>query len=64
MLKETSGVVRQGMAAGKTVEQMKTAKVLAAWQKWSGTFITTDTWIETLYNSLSGKKNVGFTRHN
>jgi glyoxylase-like metal-dependent hydrolase (beta-lactamase superfamily II) len=64
MLKETSAIVKKGMAAGKTAEDLKKAKVMAAWQKWSGEFITADTWIDTLYNSLSGKKNVGFTKHN
>lgn len=64
MLKETSGVVKQGIAAGKSADAMKKEKVLAGWQKWSGDFITTDRWIDTLYNSLTGKKNAGQVRHN
>lgn len=64
MLKETSAIVKKGMAAGQSAEDMQKANVLGAWQKWSGNFIKTDTWIETLYNSLSGKKSAGFTRHN
>ncbi len=64
MLKETKAVVEKNIKAGKTLEQMKKEKVLEPWQKWSGDFISTDAFIETLYNSLTGKKNVGFTKHN
>ncbi|WP_321478130.1 MBL fold metallo-hydrolase [uncultured Paludibaculum sp.] len=64
MLKGTREVVKQGMASGKSADDLKKAKVLDAWQKWSGDFIKTDGWVDTLYNSLSGHKNVGFTKHN
>jgi cyclase len=64
MLKETSGIVQKGIAAGKTAEDMKKGKVLAGYEKWSGDFIKTDAWIDTLYNSLIGKKNVGQVKHN
>lgn len=64
MLKGTRDVVKQGMDHGKTADELKKAKALAAWQKWSGSFITADGWIDTVYNSLSGQKNVGFTKHN
>jgi glyoxylase-like metal-dependent hydrolase (beta-lactamase superfamily II) len=64
MLKETSAIVKKGIAEGKSVEDLKKAKAMAAWQKWAGNFINEDAWIDTLYNSLSGKKNVGFTKHN
>lgn len=56
MLKETRAVVQKQIKAGKTLEQMKQAKVLEPWQKYSGEFITTDAFIETLYNDLTGKK--------
>jgi cyclase len=64
MLKETSGVVRQGIATGKSADAMKKEKLLAAWQKWSGEFINADGWIDTLCNSLTGKKGAGVVRHN
>lgn len=63
MLKETSAIVKKGIASGKSADGMKNEKVLAAWQKWSGEFIKTDGWIDTLYNSLTGRKNAGFVKH-
>ena len=56
MLKDTLAAVDKGIKSGKTLEQLKQGKVLAAWQKFSGEFISTDAWIETLYNDLTGKK--------
>ncbi len=63
MLKETLAVVEQQMKAGKNLDQMKQAKVLEKWQKWSGDYITSDGWIETIYNDLSGRKGE-FKKHN
>jgi cyclase len=53
MMKDTMGVVREAMARGETLSQMKSEKVLGPWQKYSGSFVSTDAWIETIYNSLS-----------
>jgi len=54
MLKETSAAVEAALRAGKTLEQMKKENVLAAWSaQFSNDFINTDTFIETLYNSLT-----------
>ena len=58
MLKETRDVVQKAVKAGKTLEQLKQAKVLAPWEKFSGSFISTDAHLETLFNDLTGKKNV------
>ena len=63
MLKETSAVVQQAINEHKTLEQMKQAKILAPWQKFSGEFINSDAFIETLYNSLTGHKGE-FVKHN
>lgn len=63
MLKETSAVVQQAIDRHQTVEQMKQAKILAPWSKFSGEFINSDAFIETLYNSLTGKKGQ-FVKHN
>jgi hypothetical protein len=54
MLKETSAVVQKAIDRRQTLEQMKQAKILAPWEKFSGSFINTDAFIETLYNSLTG----------
>src|SRR5246127_4024048 len=63
MLKETSAVVQKALDAHKTLEQMKQEKILEPWQKWSGDFVKTDAFIETLYNSLTGTKGE-FVKHN
>jgi glyoxylase-like metal-dependent hydrolase (beta-lactamase superfamily II) len=63
MLKETSAVVQKALAEHKTLEQMKQEKILDPWSKWSGDFVKTDAFIETLYNSLTGTKGQ-FVRHN
>ena len=63
MLKETSAVVQQAINEHKTLEQMKQAKILAPWSKFSGDFINSDAFIETLYNSLTEHKGE-FLKHN
>jgi cyclase len=63
MLKETSAVVQTAIDRHQTLEQMKQAKILAPWEKFSGSFINTDAFIETLYNSLTGQKGM-FVKHN
>ena len=63
MLKETLAVVEKGIKQGKTLDQLKQENVLAPWQKWNGDFITTEQWLVTLYNDLSGKQGE-FLKHN
>jgi cyclase len=64
MLKETRAVVEKGVKAGKTLQQLQQEKVLAPWQNYSGPFVSTDLFIETLYNELTGTKAAGLVRHN
>ncbi|HLZ93522.1 MAG TPA: MBL fold metallo-hydrolase [Candidatus Acidoferrum sp.] len=63
MLKETSAVVQKALDEHKTLEQMKQEKILEPWKKFSGDFVNADTFIETLYNSLTGTKGE-FVKHN
>ena len=56
MLKETQAAVVTGMQQGKTLDQLKQAKILEPWKKWSNDFVTSDIFIETIYNDQSGKK--------
>jgi cyclase len=63
MLKETSAVVQKALDAHKSLAQMKQEKILEPWQKFSGNFVNTDAFIETLYNSLTGTKGE-FIKHN
>lgn len=64
MLRETRAVVAKGVKAGKTAAQLKAAKVLAPWQKWSGPFINTDAFIDTLYNEITGAPGGKLMKHN
>jgi cyclase len=63
MLRETSAVVQKAINEHKTLEQMKTDKILAPWEKFTSSFINSDVFIETLYNSLTGHKGE-FVKHN
>lgn len=63
MLKETSAVVEKALDNHKTLEQMKQEKIMAPWEKFSGSMINSDAFIETLYNSLTGHKGE-FVKHN
>jgi hypothetical protein len=63
MLQETSSAVEKAIAEHQTVDQMKQEKILEPWKKWSGQFIDTDKFIETLYNSLTRTKGE-FVKHN
>jgi glyoxylase-like metal-dependent hydrolase (beta-lactamase superfamily II) len=64
MLIDTRAVVEKGVHQGKTLDQLKQEKVLEPWKKWSGDFISSDAFIETLYNDLTGKKDGKFMKHN
>ncbi len=64
MIKETRSVVEKAIKAGETLDQMKQEKILEAWKNWSGDFISSDAFIETLYNDLTGKKSGEFIKHN
>ena len=63
MLKETSVVVQKALDEHKTLDQMKQAKILEPWSKFSGQFVNTEAFLETLYNSLTGHKGE-FIKHN
>ncbi len=64
VLKESRAAVEKEVKAGKSLEQLKQEKVLAPWQKYSGPFVSTDLFMETLYNELTGKKTAGLVKHN
>jgi cyclase len=48
VLKATFAAVENGVKSGKTVDQLKSEKVLAEWDSWGQGFIKTDMWIDTL----------------
>ncbi len=56
MLKDTAAKVAKAMSAGETLPQMEKEKLLGPWsERYSpaGAFVTTDTFTESLYNSLA-----------
>lgn len=56
MLQQTTEIVRGKIAAGKTLDQIKSEGLPAEWAPWGTGFIKTDIWIETIYRSLTAKK--------
>jgi cyclase len=55
MVRATLAAVETGLAAGKSLDQLKAEKVLAAWDSWGTGSVKTDFWIETLYGELTAK---------
>ena len=56
MLVETTAIVRDKIAARKTLEQIKSEGLPAEWNSWGAGFIKTDQWLELVYRSLTAKK--------
>ncbi len=53
MLQETTGLIRERMRQGKTLEQIKAEGLPEKWKTWGTGFINTERWIETVHRSLS-----------
>lgn len=56
MLEQTSGIIRERISAGKTLEQMKSEGLPEEWKTWGTGFIKTDLWIEIVYRSFTAPK--------
>ncbi len=55
MLLQTTDVVRKKVAAGKTLDQIKSEGLPEEWKSWGTGFIKTDQWIELIHTSLTQK---------
>ena len=55
MLVETTDLVKQGIAAGKSLADLKAAGLPEKFNSFGHGFINTDTWITTIYNSTTRK---------
>ena len=55
MLLQTTEIVRGKIAAGKTLDQIKSEGLPDEWKPWGTGFIKTDLWVETIYKSLTQK---------
>ena len=53
MLTESMERVREQMKNGKDLEEIQANGVAEEWTEWGGGFISTDLWLETVYESLS-----------
>lgn len=65
MLKDTVATIDAAIKRGMTLDQMKQQKILQKWATYGDgqKFINTDSWIETVYNDLTGGKGE-FIKHN
>lgn len=52
MLVETTGLVRERLSAGRTLEEAKAEGLPDKWKEWGSGFINTGQWIEIVYRSL------------
>jgi len=55
MLVETSGLVEQAIASGKTLEQIKADGLPEKWKSWEAPTLNTSRWLEILHKGLSRK---------
>jgi glyoxylase-like metal-dependent hydrolase (beta-lactamase superfamily II) len=55
MLVETSGIVEKAIAAGKTLDQVKSDGLPGQWKEWEAPTLKTDRWLEILYHGLKPK---------
>jgi tetratricopeptide (TPR) repeat protein len=44
--------VRSGMEEGRSVEELQEAAILEPWEKWAGSYVSTDEWIEYIFDAL------------
>jgi glyoxylase-like metal-dependent hydrolase (beta-lactamase superfamily II) len=62
MLRDSVEWVKGKMAAGKTLEQVKAEGMPEKYKSWGEGFISTDMWLTTVYQGLSGQKPDAVTR--
>lgn len=55
MLVETTGIVRERMRAGKSLDQIKAEGLPEKWNSWGMGFIKTPNWIQIVYQGLSAQ---------
>jgi glyoxylase-like metal-dependent hydrolase (beta-lactamase superfamily II) len=66
MLVATTGLVRDKIAAGKSLDQLKAEGLPEEWASWGSGFINTEAWITTIYNDGTqggAKPKVNGTHH-
>jgi len=53
MIRKTTAIVREGLEAGKTVEQMQEEKVLAGFEKYNHSYVSPKGWINYLARGIN-----------
>jgi len=56
MIIETSDIVKKALAGGRSMEAIQKENILNKWESWGTSFVTTNIWIQTIADSVSGKK--------
>lgn len=56
MIRKTTAIVREGLAAGKTVEQLQEEKVLAGFEKYNHSYVSPEGWISYLAKGINKKE--------
>jgi len=54
MVEDTFNLVSAQVTQGKSADEIKKSNVLAAYSKYSGSFVNTDRWIDTIFTELKG----------
>ena len=52
MIKQTTKIVRDGLAAGKTIEQLQAEKALTGFESYARSYVSPEDWIESLADAL------------
>jgi cyclase len=63
MLVETVEIVRKGLAEGKDLDALREEKVLADWESYAGSYVSTDEWLEYLVVRIRDGKDDRPTPH-
>jgi len=53
MIRSTVKIIHNAMVHGKSIEEMKKARILKRWAKWGKEMFPCDKWIEMVYHSLN-----------
>ncbi|MCP4633709.1 MAG: MBL fold metallo-hydrolase [candidate division Zixibacteria bacterium] len=56
MIHQTTAIVREGLAAGKTVAELQEEKVLSGYEQYAGSYVSPEEWIEYLASGIKKEK--------
>jgi glyoxylase-like metal-dependent hydrolase (beta-lactamase superfamily II) len=56
MLRQTTAIVRDGLASGRTVAELQEGKVLSVYQKYAASYVSPEEWIKYLSDGIRKEK--------